>query len=46
MDLYLVHGPFGLNYHDDEDVLPKKSDGSADLDLDTDIIAVWKVCSA
>ncbi|CAL8100340.1 unnamed protein product [Orchesella dallaii] len=42
IDLYLVHWPFGMNYRGDENVAPKKDDGDLDLDLTTDLLAVWK----
>ncbi|KAJ8935868.1 hypothetical protein NQ318_019452 [Aromia moschata] len=41
VDLYLVHVPFGLN-DVEGDLQPKKPDGTADVDLSTDHIAVWK----
>ncbi|ODN05355.1 Alcohol dehydrogenase [NADP(+)] [Orchesella cincta] len=42
IDLYLVHWPFGMNYRGDDNVAPKKDNGDLDLDLTTDLLAVWK----
>jgi len=41
VDLYLVHLPLGLNYVDDQTLFPTK-DGGLDLDLTTDLEAIWK----
>ncbi|KAK6635131.1 hypothetical protein RUM44_000380 [Polyplax serrata] len=43
VDLYLIHTPFGLNYRDDETMIPMKPDNTVDLDLSTDLQALWKV---
>ncbi|KAK9875418.1 hypothetical protein WA026_007811 [Henosepilachna vigintioctopunctata] len=41
VDLYLIHVPFG--FKDVEGTLqPKKEDGTTDLDLTTDHVAMWK----
>lgn len=42
VDLYLVHTPFGLKYIDGN-LHPLTKDGSLDLDLKTDHVAIWKV---
>ncbi|ODN02787.1 Alcohol dehydrogenase [NADP(+)] [Orchesella cincta] len=42
IDLYLVCWPFGMNYRGDDNVTPKKDYGDLDLDLTTDLLAVWK----
>ncbi|XP_049817257.1 1,5-anhydro-D-fructose reductase-like [Aethina tumida] len=41
VDLYLVHTPFGLKYIDGN-LHPLTKDGSLDLDLKTDHVAIWK----
>lgn len=38
MDLYLVHGPFGLQKD-----MEKDEDGNNLLDLSTDHVAIWQV---
>jgi len=43
VDLYLIHVPFGLTYIDDNNPFPSKDDGTIDMDVDTDLVAVWKV---
>ena len=41
VDLYLVHGPFGLVEKTDTDVFPMQ-DGKMVMDFSTDLIAIWK----
>lgn len=42
VDMYLIHGPFGLNYK--EGVLrPTTAKGTPDIDVTTDLPAIWKV---
>lgn len=43
VDLYLIHTPFGFNYHDDNTMIPMKPDNTVDLDFSTDLQAIWKV---
>lgn len=40
IDLYLVHWPIGLNYHNEYDTFPHKGNGEPDFD-DIDYIEVW-----
>ncbi|RXG51849.1 Aldo-keto reductase family 1 member C21 [Armadillidium vulgare] len=42
IDLYLIHGPFGLKAKNEDDVFPLKEDGKLDFDFGTDHIAIWK----
>lgn len=42
IDVYLIHGPFGFNDVEGQ-LFPVKEDGSADLDMTTDHVAIWKV---
>jgi len=46
VDLYLIHFPAGLKYVNDELLYPKTEDGSVVLDLNTDLVAVWKEVEA
>jgi len=46
VDLYLIHFPIGLKYVNDEDLYPKDADGILLLDMDTDLVAVWKEMEA
>lgn len=42
VDLYLIHGPFGMvNTGDDMDFFTKDKDGYMNYDYSTDILAVW-----
>lgn len=41
VDLYLIHGPFGMKYLEGE-LHSYKPDGSIDIDPTTDHIAIWK----
>lgn len=43
VDLYLIHTPFGLNYRDDNTMIPMTPDNKADIDYSTDLEAIWKV---
>lgn len=43
VDLYLIHGPWGCNYHDEKNTFPFKENGEIDCDYSTDIVAIWKV---
>ncbi|CAL8071308.1 unnamed protein product [Orchesella dallaii] len=42
VDLYLIHTPFGFKYVNDKTLVPTTSTGQSDLDLDTDLEAIWK----
>lgn len=42
VDMYLIHYPFGENRLDDLEARYLK-DGSVDLDITTDHIAIWEV---
>ncbi|CAG0904323.1 unnamed protein product, partial [Darwinula stevensoni] len=42
VDLYLVHGPFGLKDNGDDNIFPMDPDGTIQLDLTTDLVSVWK----
>lgn len=43
VDLYLIHVPFGFKC-DEATLTPKVgADGSYELDMDTDHVAIWKV---
>ncbi len=44
VDLYLIHFPVGfLPGKDDTDLFPRDESGKALVDMNTDIIALWKV---
>ena len=43
LDLYLIHGPFGMLADSSGEVLLLSEDGSPTLDLGTDHVAIWKV---
>ena len=43
VDLYLIHFPAGLISKDDEDFFPVDENGKANLDANTDLVALWKV---
>lgn len=45
VDLYLIHTPIGVEGKNDTDFFPLDDQGRLSLDLNTDIIAVWKVRS-
>ena len=45
VDLYLIHCPVGLIGQHDLDVFPHDAEGYASLDLQTDLIKLWKVFS-
>lgn len=42
VDLYLLHVPFAFR-HTPGDLHPRNPDGSMQVDLETDLIALWKV---
>lgn len=44
VDVYLIHTPFAFNDVEGE-MFPKRTDGYADLDVTTNHVATWKVCS-
>jgi alcohol dehydrogenase (NADP+) len=44
VDMYLVHIPIGVKpARDGKTHFPLNEEGNLDLDMDTDLIAVWKV---
>lgn len=43
LDLYLVHGPFGMQADPTGEVLLLSEDGCPVLDPTTDHLAIWKV---
>jgi len=46
VDLYLIHTPIGVEGKNDTDFFPLDDQGRLSLDLNTDIIAVWKAMEA
>ena len=46
VDLYLIHSPIGLIYVNDTELFPKTADGMVQLDISTDLVAVWKEMEA
>lgn len=42
VDLYLIHWPVGMKYNGDN-LFPLDSSGNMILDMETDLIALWKV---
>jgi len=42
VDLYLVHTPFGFQYLSDDDTFPLNENKEIQLDLTTDLPAIWK----
>ena len=42
VDLYIQHFPVGFVYVNDNDTVPKSKDGRVLIDMDTDLIAIWK----
>ncbi|XP_042876256.1 LOW QUALITY PROTEIN: 1,5-anhydro-D-fructose reductase-like [Penaeus japonicus] len=42
VDLYLIHFPVGMKGKDENDILPKDAEGKIILDMDTDLISLWK----
>ena len=43
LDLYLIHGPVGLLGKHDLDLFPRDENGYVVLDMNTDLISLWKV---
>ena len=43
VDLFLIHAPIGLIGKHDDDVAPLDENGQAVLDMETDLVSVWKV---
>ncbi len=46
VDLYLVHSAIGCKYHGDDQLFPMTAQGELDIDVDSDICAVWEVRSS
>lgn len=46
VDLYLIHAPVGLTGQHDLDIFPRNADGTAVLDMLTDLVDLWKVKKA
>lgn len=46
VDLYLIHYPAGLKNHGPDNLFPKNASGKVDLDLETDLISLWKAMEA
>ena len=46
VDLYLIHFPVGFAYVNDADLFPTTPDGMIQLDISTDLVAVWKEMEA
>jgi len=45
VDLYLIHDPFGVEGKHDYDFYPLDDRGRVILDMNTDLLAIWKVNS-
>jgi aldehyde reductase len=45
VDLYLMHGPIGVKYVDDNTVFPIEGDTIA-YDMSTDLVSIWKSMEA
>lgn len=45
VDLYLIHFPVGFIPKHDLDLLPATENGMAVLDMNTDLVKIWKVIS-
>jgi len=46
VDLYLIHDPFGVEGKHDYDFYPLDDRGRAILDMNTDLLAIWKAMEA